>query len=192
MAADDKFDPSVVRVLDGLRQLQEEFRAPVADVEHESPAAALTSLEDAVTAAPADYRPYLEEAVSCYDHGLYRAAILMVWSAVMQHLYMVVGEHHGGVAAFEKANLAKFGGTRRYREIKKVDDFLYLGDADFLVLGEDAGLFNRNVRKTLVGERLELRNLCGHPTRYQPGRNQTVIFIESLLLNILSGGQLNW
>ena len=191
MAPDDDLDPGLARVLDGLRQLQDEFRAPVADVEQESPRAALTSLEDAVAAAPADYRAYLEEAVRCYENALYRAAILMVWSAVMQHLYSVASSHHGGVAAFEQANLAKFGGTGRYRKIVKADDFLYLGDDAFLQLGEDVGLYNRNARR-LLGDRLTLRNLCGHPTKYQPGREETVIFIESLLLNVIGGAQLNW
>ena len=141
--------------------------------------------------APADYRAYLEEAVRCYENALYRAAILMVWSAVMQHLYSVASSHHGGVAAFEQANLAKFGGTGRYRKIVKADDFLYLGDDAFLQLGEDVGLYNRNARR-LLGDRLTLRNLCGHPTKYQPGREETVIFIESLLLNVIGGAQLNW
>lgn len=76
-------------------------------------------------------------------------------------------------------------------ELKKQDDFLYLGERDFLQLGEDAGMFNRNARKVLQ-ERLDLRNLCGHPTQYRPGREETVIFIESLLLNVLSGAWLNW
>jgi hypothetical protein len=191
MAADDELGPGVVRVLDGLRQLQEEFRAPVADVEHESPAAALTSLEDAVAAAPAAYRRYLEEAVHCYEHGLYRGAVLMVWAAVMQHLYDVIGKRSGGVKAFEAENKKRYGASHSYHEIRRKDDFLYLGDAAFLQLGEDVGMYNRNARKVLI-ERLDLRNRCGHPTGYTVGREETVIFIESLLLNIVGGAQLNW
>ncbi|MCW2552961.1 MAG: hypothetical protein JWR78_2742, partial [Mycobacterium sp.] len=61
----------------------------------------------------------------------------------------------------------------------------------FIQLAEDAGLINRNARRTLA-ESLTLRNLCGHPTGYRPGREQTVIFIESLVNNILSGTWLQW
>jgi len=190
MAADD-LAPRVAQLLDGLRQLQGEFRVEVADVEQESPAAALESLTEALQQAPREYRPYLEEAVTCYEQGLYRAAILMVWAAVIQHLYSTAGSHRGGVAAFEAASLARFGTSRNYREIKKQDDFLYMGERDFLTLGEDAGLYNRNARR-LLHERLELRNLCGHPTGYRVGREQAVIFIESLVLNVLSGTWLNW
>lgn len=190
MAADG-LDPRAEQLLEGLRQLQGEFREEVADVEQESPAAALESLEEAVAQAPKAYRPYLEEALACYQHGLYRAAILMVWAAVIQHLYSVAGSHKGGVRLFELENKKRFGTSRRYRELRKQDDFLYIGERDFIQLGEDAGMYNRNARK-LLHERLDLRNLCGHPTQYRPGREETVIFIESLLLNILSGSWLNW
>lgn len=192
MAAEDAVDPRVEQLLGGLRELQGEYGGvEVVDAEHESPAAALDSLEEAVRNAPADYRPYLEEAVGCYRGGLYRAAILMVWSAVIQHLYATTGNHRGGVGKLEKANKARFGTMKKYREIKKQDDLSYLGEKDFIWAAEDAGVFNRNARK-LLHERLDLRNLCGHPTGYTPGREETVIFIESLILNVLSGSWLNW
>jgi hypothetical protein len=129
--------------------------------------------------------PYIEEALSCYQHGLYRAPILMVWAAIIQHLYSVAGSHRGGIAAFESATRPVRSITN-YREIKKQDDFLYLGERDFVQLGEDAVMFNRHARR-LLQERLDLRNLCGHPTQYRPGREETVIFIESRCLNVLSG-----
>jgi hypothetical protein len=190
MAANE-FNPRIERLLEGLRDLQEEYREPVADIGVEAPRAALQSLEDAVAEAPADYRAYLEEAVACYDNGLFRAAILMVWAAVMEHLYMTAASRRDGVKGFEKVNKTRFGGSKNYRQIKKRDDFLYLREYDFIQLGEDAGMFNRNARK-LLHEKLDLRNRCGHPTKYKPGREEAVIFVESLLLNVLGGHQLNW
>ena len=190
MAADG-LDPDLQRFLGRLRQLHIEYRAEVSDVAQESPVAALESLVQAVETAPQDYRDYLREALSCYEHGLYRGAILLVWSAIVQHLYSIAGQRPGGIKTFETANHARFGALKKYRALKKQDDFLYLGERDFLQLGEDAGMFNRNARKVLQ-ERLDLRNLCGHPTQYRPGREETVIFIESLLLNVLSGAWLNW
>jgi hypothetical protein len=106
-------------------------------------------------------------------------------------LYSVIEARHGGVKDIQKANAARFHASPRYREIKKVNDLLYIGERDFLWLGEDAGMFNRNARK-MLHERLELRNLRGHPTGYRPGREETVVFIESLTLNILSGSWLAW
>lgn len=190
MAAEE-LGPDVGKLLGGLRQLQAEFGEEVADVEQQAPGAALESLEEAVAKAPADYRQYLEETLECYRHGLYKAAVLMVWSAVMEHMYATAAGHRGGIKEFEKANASRFGSMNKYREIKKRDDFLYLGERDFIQLGEDAGMFNRNARRKLH-ERLETRNLCGHPTKYTIGREETVIFIESLILNALTGSWLNW
>jgi predicted S18 family serine protease len=68
---------------------------PAADVT-QSPALALKTLNNAVAKAPADYRDYLVEAVSCYENGLYRAAILMVWAACMEHLYITASGHANG------------------------------------------------------------------------------------------------
>jgi hypothetical protein len=184
-------DSSVQRRLAALRTFQEFHEAPVTDGPTQSPAVALKSLNDAVAAAPPDYRDYLVEAVTCYEQGLYRAGILIVWAAAMEHLYIVASDHPGGIRDLEAANLARFGNSKAYRQIKKKDDFLYLGEASWLQLAEDAGLMNRNARQMLT-ERLNLRNRCGHPTKYKPGREETVVFIESLLLNVLNGQMLNW
>jgi hypothetical protein len=190
MAAEE-LAPAYLRLIAGLGKLQAEFGPEVGDIARESPAAALDSLWTALDQAPNAYRPYLEEAVECYRGGLYRASILMVWAAVVQHLYSVVGARKGGIKEIEKANAARFGISARYRAIKKVNDLLYLGEKDFIQIGEDAGMFNRNARK-LLHERLDVRNLCAHPTGYAPGREEAVVFIESLTLNILSGSWLDW
>lgn len=177
--------------LEGIRRFQAEVKEPVADSSIESPAAALASLNVAVAAAPASYRDYLTEALRCYEHHLYRGAVMLVWAATMSHLYNVVGDHPGGVKAFEAANLHQLGGTKGYRNIRKRDDFFYLRDRTFLELAEKAGLYNRSTRAMLI-DRLDLRNRCGHPTGYKVGREEAVIFIESLCLNVLSGSTLNW
>lgn len=182
---------AVEALLAGLREFQDRYGPPASDLTSEAPSAALHSLESAVLAAPANYRPYLEEAVACYSAGLYRASILMVWSATIGHLLATIHGRAGGVKAIETANAARFGEARGYRAIRKVDDILYLKESQFILLGEDAGMYNRNARR-LLGERLETRNLCGHPTGYVPGREETVVFVESLLLNIVSGAMLNW
>lgn len=184
-------DSGVQRRLTALRVFQQLHDAPVTDLTTQSPAIALKSLNQALATAPTDYRDYLAEAVTCYEQGLYRAAILMAWAATVEHLYMVAARYPNGISALEKANQARFGKSRAYRQLKKKDDFLYIGEANWLQLAEDAGLMNRNARQMLI-ERLNLRNRCGHPTRYRPGREETVVFIESLLLNILSGRMLNW
>jgi len=183
--------PESIRRLDRLRQLQTLYPGSPKTGKHESPELALQSLVDARDAAPERYSDYLEEAVAAYESSLYRAAILMVWSATIEHLYGVIRTHPDGIKLVEQANTARFGSSRSYREIKKADDLMYMSESNFLQLCEDAGAINRNARKVLI-ERLDLRNRCGHPTGYKPGREEAVVFIESLTLNILTGSWINW
>lgn len=179
------------RRIDRLREFQGVYSLPVHDTAVESPAKALQSLKDARQAAPESYSDYLEEAVSAYEGGLYRASILMVWAATVEHLYSRVESHRNGIKDVESANKFKYGESKAYREIRKVDDLRYLKESQFIQLGEDCGMYNRTTRAVLI-DRLNLRNRCGHPTGYKPGREETVIFIESLTLNILTSSMLNW
>lgn len=182
---------SRVPSLASLAEFQRLHALPVKDSAVEAPALALHSLREAATSAPQDYQDYLDEAVRCYEGGMYRASVLMVWSACIQHLFSVIDGHRGGIKKVERANFARFGTSNAYRKIRKTDDLLYLKESSVIQIAEDAGLINRNAR-ALLDERLTLRNLCGHPTRYRPGRDETVIFIESLLLNIIGGTMVNW
>jgi hypothetical protein len=89
-------------------------------------AAALSSLQTAAKQAPREYADYLTEAVECYERQLYRAAILMVWAATVEHMFGVAGSHRGGIKAIQAANLARYGAHDNYREVKKKGDLLYL------------------------------------------------------------------
>lgn len=184
-------NPGAASAIANLAAFQAAHPTPVRDTAKESPSQALQSLVDARAAAPAEYADYLHEAVAAYESGLYRAAILMVWAATVEHLYGVVKAHPSGVKDIEAANLARYGKSRNYREVKKVDDLLYMSESQFIQLGEDAGIYNRNARQVLI-ERLNLRNRCGHPTGYTPGREEAVVFIESLTLNFLTNSWLRW
>lgn len=181
--------------LASLAEFQRLHALPVKDSAVEAPAQALHSLREAAASAPSDYQDYLDEAVRCYEGGMYRAAVLMVWSACIQHLFSVIDDRRGGTKAMEAANRARFGKgdppPSSYKKISKTDDLLYFKEANVLLIAEDAGLINRNARG-LLDEKLKLRNRCGHPTRYKPGREETVIFIESLLVNIIGGTMVNW
>ncbi len=141
--------------------------------------------------APKSYREYLNEAVDCYENGAYRGAVLMVWAAAIQHIYTAIENHGGGFKKIEIANKARFGASSSYRKIGKKNDLHYMNDANFLLICEDAGVFNKNARM-LLNERLRTRNLCGHPTSYVIGREEAVVFIESLINNIINDAMMDW
>lgn len=177
--------------LAALRTFQHQHAIPVSDITRQNPTEALDSLRICAQSSPAAYRKYLNEAVDCYEVHCYRAAVLMVWSAIVEHLYQTIENHLGGLRQIETVNFARFGQSTAYRKIRKRDDLLYLSDNNLFQLCEDAGLFNKNARQLLT-EKLALRNRCGHPTQYVVAREETVIFIESLINNIINGAMLNW
>ncbi|MFI8524876.1 hypothetical protein ACIGB8_10535 [Promicromonospora sukumoe] len=177
--------------MEQLRMFQDAYRVPVTDIARQAPAQALHSLREASANSPKPYRLYLEEAINCYEAEAYRGAVLMVWSAAIEHIYSKIDARGAGYKSIEAANFERFGASRTYRKIRKKGDLLYLGDANFFLLCEDAGVFNRNARNLLV-ERLSLRNRCGHPTGYVVGREETVVFIESLINNVINDAMIDW
>jgi hypothetical protein len=64
--------------------------------------------------------------------------------------------------------------------VKKVDDFAYIKDATFLKAAFDLGLLDKGQRDTLQ-DALDLRNKCGHPTKYKPRVNKARGFIEDVV-----------
>lgn len=184
-------DDSHLDAFERLRAFQEAYSIAVSDVSREAPAQALHSLREATGQAPKTYQVYLNEAVDCYEHGAYRGAVLMVWSAAIKHIYSAIEVRSDGCKAMEVANKARFGTASTYRAIRRKNDLLYLNDKRFLQLCEDAGVFNRNAR-TLLEEKLDTRNRCGHPTGYVIGREEAVVFIESLINNVINDAMMDW
>jgi len=177
--------------LDRLREFQEAYRLPVTDIARQAPAQALHSLRDATRNAPATYRPYLDEAVDCYEAGAYRGAVLMVWAATIERIYSVIESHSSGFKLIEAENFKRYEKASFYRKIKKKGDLLYLNDGNLFLLCEDAGVFNKNARG-ILDDALKTRNRCGHPTGYVVGREEVVVFIERLINNFISGAMLIW
>lgn len=177
--------------IDRLRHFQDSYRIPITNIARQAPAEALHSLRVATAAAPEGYRRYLDEAVDCYEAGAYRGAVLMVWAATIEHIYSAVARKASGFKALEAANVARFGKSNAYRPIRKKNDLLYLNDKNFLLLCEDVGVFNKNARK-LLEDKLDTRNRCGHPTGYVLGREEAVVFIESLINNIINDAMMDW
>lgn len=187
MTTSDDWAPNLER----LREFQEAYRLPVSDIARQAPAQALHSLRDSAGRAPANYRQYLEEAIDCYEASAYRGAVLMVWAATIEHLYSVIEGHQQGFKLVQAENFKRFEKSNSYRKISKKNDLLYVNDANFFLLCEDAGVFNKNAR-SILDDALKTRNRCGHPTGYTVGREEVVIFIERLINNFISGAMIDW
>jgi hypothetical protein len=125
-------------------------------------------------------KSFLEEAHLCLRANAPRAAIVMTWTAVMDHLYDYVLKNK--LTAFN-VELAKKGW--KLTAIISKDDFSEIKkEKDFIEICRAANVFNNDVRK-ILDEKLGIRNTAGHPSTVTVRGNKAASFIEDLVENVI-------
>jgi hypothetical protein len=148
----------------------------VREVQHE--ADALDALK--LTISDLDVRDYVEEAVHCLRAGALRASIVFLWTGAVRVLHTnLLGM---GVSPLNAA-LQKH--DPKARQVSKIDDFAYIKDAVLLLAAVDLGVLDK-AQKTILQSALDVRNQCGHPTKYRPGIKKVASIIEDLVGILLS------
>jgi hypothetical protein len=128
----------------------------------------------AANVADADVRGYLEESIKCLRFDAIRAAIVFLWAgaaSVLREKCISKG--------LPELNDAVHVHDTRAREIRKADDFAYIKEKVMLLAAEGVGVLDKNERTTLE-DALDLRNKCGHPTKYTPGAVRASSFVEDV------------
>ncbi len=121
-----------------------------------------------------DVRGYLDEALKCLQVGALRACVVFVWTAavrIIQTEAMMKG------AATVTAAIQRH--DPKARPITKIDDLAYVKESVLLLAASDLGLLDKNEKDTLT-EALNLRNRCGHPSKYRPGVKKVSAFVEDI------------
>jgi hypothetical protein len=127
-----------------------------------------------------DAKSFLEEADLCLRANAPRAAIVMTWIVVIDHLYEHVLAHK--LPAFN-AELAKK--NWKITSIMTKDDFAEIKkEKDFIEICRAANVFNNDVRK-ILDEKLGIRNTAGHPSTVTVHGTKAANFIEDLVENVL-------
>lgn len=127
-----------------------------------------------------DTRSFVEEAVSCLEQGLFRAAVVLSWVGAVS----VLQEH----VIREKLSVFNAEAARRdprWKPAKTKDDLSLMKEFDFLQVLAAISVFGRNVKQELE-VCLKLRNGCGHPNSLEVGEARTAAHVESLVLNVFS------
>jgi hypothetical protein len=139
-------------------------------------ALSLASLANLTSALPDDLvRGYVEESVKCLSVGALRASVVFLWTGAIRTL------HERAWSKGEAAvNAAISKQDPKARRLKKAEDFAFIRDRTFLDASTELGILDKGEKDVLV-EALNLRNRCGHPTRYQPRLNKTKAFIEDIV-----------
>ncbi len=126
----------------------------------------------------ADTKAFVEEAVKCFEFGLYRSAVVMSWLAAVDVFHKYVHAHR----------LADFNGEAsrvdpKWKNAVTPDDLGRMKESDFLDRLVAISVLNKNVRKEL-GNCLDRRNGCGHPNSLKLSANTAAHHLEILLLNV--------
>jgi hypothetical protein len=110
-----------------------------------------------------------------------RAAIIMVWSGTLDHLYDYVLKHK--IADFNSA-ISKRSDKYAKLIVKLKDDFSDIKDSVFIEVCRSAGIISGDVRK-ILDQKLDVRNTHAHPSSVEVGETKVVDFIEDLVTNVI-------
>lgn len=120
-------------------------------------------------------RGYLDEARKCLGADALRPAVVFLWTGAVRTLQelALAGDNKALNAALQKHD-------PKARNVTKVDDFAWVKDKTLLLACGELGLLDKGQRGTLE-DALNLRNRCGHPTKYKPGTAKVNSFIEDVV-----------
>lgn len=146
-----------------------------------APPAAATLRSCLARIADDDSRRFVEEAVSCVERGLHRAAVVLSWVGAVSLLHQRVASH--ALVAFNAEAMRR---DPAWRKAKGAGDLGRMGEFDFLQVIAAISVIDKNVKQELEGC-LKLRNSCGHPNRLKIGGAKVQAHLEVLALNVFSG-----
>lgn len=156
----------------GKKHIRDLMGLPETDPEVEHDVSELNKLLAKITDPVV--KGFVEESVTCLKVGALRAAIVFLWAGAVRTLQdkvMLKGATNVN-AAIQKHD-------SKARQVTKQDDFQYIKDKIFLLAAEGVGVLDKAERTTLE-DALDLRNKCGHPTKYSPGPAKAKSFIEDV------------
>jgi hypothetical protein len=124
---------------------------------------------------------FLKELIDCFEIGANRAAIVMCWILVLDHLYEYVLQHH--LAAFNTALTKNTDKRVRVSQVQNRDDFGDIPEGKLIELLRSAGIISNDVRK-ILDVKLGIRNSSAHPSAVSIKPSKVVEFIDDLVENV--------
>lgn len=121
---------------------------------------------------------FVDEAIRCYEFGLFRSAVVMSWLAAVDVLHKEVVKNH-----LAKFNAEATKANAKWKIAATSDDLGRMPEGEFLDRIAGIGMVQKNVKDELQ-KALGLRNGAGHPNSLKISSNQAAAHIELLLLNV--------
>ena len=118
-----------------------------------------------------DQRSFLTLAIEAARHGIYRAAVIMAWAAVVDRLQYI----------HDDDGYAQLGAKRKKWSVVSVEDLReQVPDYQLIDATRDTGFVNKAQAKTLHGM-LNARNRAAHPGPFNESLNSTLGYLEDVL-----------
>jgi hypothetical protein len=130
-------------------------------------------------------RTYLDEALICYRHGAFRAAVVMTWNLAYHHLCDYVLKSH--LAEFNQRWPIVYPGHHKKatKIIAKMDDFSdQLKESEVIEICNSASIITKDVHRILL-DKLGRRNSAAHPSSVAIEQLQVDAFIDDLIKNVV-------
>lgn len=122
---------------------------------------------------------FLNDAILCAEIGLNRAAIVMTWLLVIDHLeeYILKKKKQNFNVALSQRPNCKL-------KIKNKDDFSDLRESILIEVMRTAKIINKDAKR-ILDAKLDIRNTCAHPSDTIIPQSKVIDFVEDLILNIV-------
>jgi hypothetical protein len=127
-----------------------------------------------------DTQAFVEQAISCFERDLHRAAVVLSWVGAVALLYDHVVANE--LVAFNAEAKRR---DSKWKIAKNADDLALMGEHEFLQVLHAISVIGKNVKQELE-PRLKLRNGCGHPNSLQIAEHTVASHIEILILNVFA------
>jgi hypothetical protein len=128
----------------------------------------------------ADASKFLSEAIGCFEHGHFRASVVLSWVGAISVLQDYVIKN-----VLSKFNAEAVRKDPKWKIALTADDLSRMKEINFLDVLEVISVIGKNVNKELKGC-LDRRNGCGHPNSLVVSSQTVAHHLEILLLNVFS------
>ena len=122
---------------------------------------------------------FLEEAITCFEVGAYRASIVLSWALTIFHLQNYI--FNNKLAEFNASLVRQ---NLKLKKIMKFDDFSDIKESKFIEVCRSAKLISNDVRK-ILDEKLGTRNTYAHPNEIKVSESKATSFTEDLVENVI-------
>lgn len=182
--------PKVVLQDRGCCRLEHTVRAELDEKygQHESTIAVSKLLADLPgKVADVAERTFLKEAIICYHHKAFRAAIIMSWNLTYDHMARWVLADRSRLSAFNSRIAARVGATSKRAGISvtKREDFEQLDERETIDIMGNASLLPSSNAKKILEIQLTRRNMAAHPSLITIDAPQADDAITSLIQDIV-------